>query len=128
MTEVMKVAAAAMIAAVCAIVVRRQTPELALLLSICAGVLLLTWCTGALERVVTFLEELVKAGGLKQEVVAPVIKVTGIALITRLAADFCRDAKEAALAGAVETAGAALALLAVLPLLTAVLGLLEELL
>lgn len=128
MNDVMKVAGAGMIAAVCAVVVRKQAPELAVLLAICAGVLILTWCSGALGTIVGFMNRLVETGGLAPEVISPVVKVTGIALITRLSADFCRDAKEGGLAAAVETAGSAIALTAALPLMSAVLELLEELL
>ncbi|MGN0986064.1 MAG: SpoIIIAC/SpoIIIAD family protein [Candidatus Enterenecus sp.] len=127
MNDVMKVAAAGIIAAVCAMVVRKQAPELAVVLAICAGALILLYCSGALAAVVAFMEELVEAGGLAPEVIAPVVKVTGIAIVTRLSADFCRDAQEGALAAAVETAGSALALLTVLPLMSSVLKLLKEL-
>jgi stage III sporulation protein AD len=128
MSDVIKVAAAGLIAAVCALTVRKQTPELAILLTICAGALMLLYCSGAFTAVTQFMDELVEVGGLTPGVVAPVVKVTGVGLITRLSADFCRDAKEGALAAAVEMAGAVLALVIVLPLLSAVLELLNELL
>lgn len=124
----MKVAAAAIIAALCAMVVRRQAPEIGLLLAVCAGVLILLYCSGALAAAAEFMDKLAEAGGLSAAVLAPVMKVTGIAIITRLAADFCRDAKEGALAAVVETAGSLLAMLAVLPLMSAVLELMSELL
>ena len=60
--------------------------------------------------------------------VEPVIKTAGIAIVTRLAADFCKDAKEGGLASAVELAGTALSLAAVLPLMGAVLDVLSGLL
>lgn len=128
MNDVMKVAAAGVIAAICAMVVRKQAPEVAIVLAICAGALILMYCSGALAAVVAFLEELVEAGGLSSKIINPVVKVTGIAIVTRLSADFCRDAKEGALAAVVETAGSALALLTVLPLMSAVLDLLSDLL
>lgn len=128
MSDVIKVAAAGLIAAVCAMTVRKQTPELAILLTICAGTLILLYCSGALAAVTHFMDELTEVGGLSPGMIAPVLKATGVAIITRLSADFCRDAKEGALAAAVETAGTLLALLVVLPLLSAVLDLLNELL
>lgn len=124
----MKVAAAAIVAAVCAVVVRRQAPEIGLVLAVCAGVLILLYCSGALTAVMVLMDKLVETGGLSGQVVEPVLKTVGIAIITRLSSDFCRDAKEGGLASAVELAGTALALLAVLPLMTAVLELLEQLL
>ena len=128
MNDVVKVAAAAIIAAICAMIVRKQAPEIGLLLAACAGVLILLYVSGALKAAVSLMDRLAETGGLSPAVLAPVMKVTGIAVITRLAADLCRDAKEGALAAAVETAGSALALLTVLPLMTAVLDLLTGLL
>ena len=123
-----KVAAAAIVAAVCAVVVRKQAPEIALALSACAGALIVLYCAGALSAAAELMDKLVQTGGLSSQVVEPVFKTTGIAVVTRLAADLCRDAKEGGLASAVELAGTALALWAVLPLMTAVLELLTQLL
>ena len=122
-----KVAAAAAAAAVCAVVVRKQAPELALALTVCAVAAILLYCSGALSAAVGLMDKLVEAGGLSAQVVEPVIKTAGIAIVTRLAADFCRDAQEGGLASAVELAGAALALMMVLPLMSAVVDLLTEL-
>ena len=122
-----KVAAAAIAAAVCAVVVRRQAPELGLVLAVCAVAVILLYCSGALTAAMELMDKLVEAGGLSGQVVEPVIKTAGIAIITRLAADFCRDAKEVGLASAVELAGMALALVTVLPLMSAVVDLLTGL-
>ena len=128
MSDIMKVAAAAIVAAVCAVVVRRQAPEIGLVLAVCAGALIMLYCSGALTAVTVLMDKLVETGGLSGQVVEPVLKTVGVAIVTRLSADFCRDAKEGGLASAVELAGTVLALLAVLPLMTAVLELLEQLL
>lgn len=122
-----KVAAAAVAAAVCAVVVRRQAPELALALTLSAGAALLLYCSGALTAAMELMDKLVQAGGLSGHVVEPVVKTAGIAIVTRLAADFCRDAKEGGLASAVELAGTVLALVTVLPLMSAVVDLLTGL-
>lgn len=128
MSEVAKVAAAAIVAAVCAVVVRKQSPEIGLLLTACAGVLILLYCSGALGSAVKMMDRLIDIGGLSPAILKPVIKVTGMSVIVRLAADLCRDAGEGALSTAVETAGAVFALLTVLPLISAVLELLSGLL
>ena len=128
MSDALKVAAAGIIAAVCALTVRKQVPELALLLSLCTGVLILLYCSGALAAVTDFMDELTEAGGLSPEIIAPVVKATGIAIVTRLGADVCRDAGEGAVAASVEAAGAVLALLVVLPLMSGIRALLKELL
>ena len=123
----MKVAAAALAAAVCAVVVRKQAPELCMVLAVCAGAVILLYCSGALRAAVGLMDKLVEVGGLSAQVVEPVMKTAGIAIVTRLSADFCRDAKEGGLASAVELAGTALALVAVLPLMSAVIEMLTGL-
>lgn len=127
MSGIVKVGAAAIAAAVCAVVVRKQAPELALTLAACAGAVILLYCSGALRAAVGLMDKLVEVGGLSAQVVEPVMKTAGIAIVTRLSADFCRDAKEGGLASAVELAGTALALVAVLPLMSAVIEMLTGL-
>lgn len=128
MSGVVKIAAAAVAAALCAVVVRRQSPEIALALGIGACALIVLSCSGALESAVELADKLAQTGGLSAQVVEPVLKTAGIAIVTRLAADFCKDAKEGGLASAVELGGTALALAAALPLMTAVLDVLARLL
>ena len=122
-----KIAAAAVAAALCAVVVRRQSPEIALALGIGACALIVLSCSEALEAAMGLADKLAQAGGLSAQVVEPVMKTAGIAIVTRLSADFCRDAKEGGLASAVELAGTALALVAVLPLMSAVIEMLTGL-
>lgn len=128
MSGVVKIAAAAVAAALCAVVVRRQSPEIALALGIGACALIVLSCSGALESAVELADKLAQTGGLSAQVVEPVLKTAGIAIVTRLAADFCKDAKEGGLASAVELGGTVLALAAALPLMTAVLDVLTQLL
>ena len=126
MSDVVRVAAAALLAALCAVVVRKQVPELAILLAVCGGGLILLYCSGALAA--ELLDRLAELGGLSPQVLTPMVKTVGIGMVTRLASSLCRDAQESALAGVVELAGTALALAAVLPLMSAVLDLLAQLL
>ncbi len=128
MSGVIKVAAAAVAAALCAVVVRKQSPEIALALGVGACALIVLYCSGALTAVMELADKLAETGGLSAQVVEPVMKAAGIAIVTRLAADFCKDAQEGGLASAVELAGTALALAAVLPLMSAVLDVLTRLL
>lgn len=128
MSGIIKIAAAAVTAALCAVVVRKQSPEIALALGLGACALVVLYCSGALTAVVELADKLARAGGLSAQVVEPVMKTAGIAIVSRLAADFCKDAQEGGLASAVELAGTALALAAALPLMSAVLDTLTQLL
>ena len=75
-----------------------------------------------------FLEDLLAAVEISSTLFLPLLKTAGIAVVTRIGADLCRDAGESAVASAVEMAGAMGALLAVLPLMQAAWEVLRSLL
>lgn len=121
MEVVEKMAALAVAAALCALVVRQSAREVGLVLSLAAGAIILTQALGAVEAIRSLMEELGDRAGLSPAVLDPVLKTVGIAVLTRVAAEVCRDAKESGIAAFVETAGAAMALYVALPLMRAVL-------
>lgn len=123
----MQVTALCVVGALLALVVKRGSPESALLLTLAAVVLVLVLLMDGLGQVKDFLEELAERSGVPPELFVPLYKTVGIALVVRVGGSLCRDAGESALAASVETAGAVCALLAALPLLRAVLSLLLEL-
>lgn len=126
--DIGKIAAAAVIAAICAVAIRKLVPEIAMILALTAAVSILLSCTAALSDVFSVLQKIGQTGGISQALVEPVTKIVGISIITRITAEICRDAKESGLASVVETAGAILSLFAVLPLMLSVLTLISQLL
>jgi len=126
--EMGRLAALAVTAALCALILKQRVPELALVLSLAAGVLLLWETLDALATVRGLIDRLSRTAGLSSEIWKPVLKTVGIGVVTRLAASICRDAGEGGLAAFLETAGAILSLLTALPLVTAVFDTLEGLL
>lgn len=121
MSGIIRIAALAVAAALCGAVVRKQAPEIALVLALAAGTALLLSCIEGLSAVLGLIEELTDAAGLSAAAVKPVVKVAGIGIVTKIAADICRDAQQGGLASFVETSGTFIALFAVAPLLTWVL-------
>ena len=123
-----KIAAAAVTAALFGTVVRRGSPELALLLTVTAGVWILTAVLDGLGAAAAMAERLAQLAQMDAAVAGAVLKTVVVALVTRITAEICRGAGEGGLAAFVETAGTILALTAALPLMAAVLTMLEELL
>ena len=124
----MQGAAVAVTAALCAAVVRRGAPEIALVLVLAAGVWVLLSVAESLSAVTALMEELSQLAGLDRSVVEPVFKTVVLSILTKLTAEVCRSAGEGGLAAFVEAAGTALALAAALPLVRAVAQLMGELL
>ena len=126
--DIFKLSALAVTAALCALVLRRRVPELAAVLALAAGGILLGQAMEALAGIRGLTDSLARTAGLSPEVWKTVWKTVGIGVVTKLAASVCKDAGEGGIASFLETAGAALALLAALPLAETVFRTLEELL
>lgn len=128
MEIMMRVAALAVMTTVLGAVLRRHTPELAVLLALAAGLWMLTVTANALSGVVELLQELTELTGVEEELLHPVVKTVALSLITRITAEVCRGAGEGGIAAFVETAGTVLALGVSLPMIRAVMILMGELL
>ncbi|MCI9649011.1 MAG: stage III sporulation protein AD [Oscillibacter sp.] len=127
MEQVFQVTGLCVVGALLALVLKKGSPELALLLALAAVAAVLLFLMGALGELMEFLREIGAASGLSEDLFIPLYKTVGIALVVKAGGSLCRDAGESALASAVETAGTVCALLVSLPLLRAVLALLLEL-
>ena len=127
--EVMaKLAAVGVTAVVLSAVLKKNTPELALLLVLAAGLWMLTLAAGGLGAAAALMEELAQQAGLSEALLEPVVKTVALSILTKLTVELCRSAGEGGVAAFVETAGAVLALLAALPLVRAVAQMMGELL
>ena len=123
-----KLAAVGVTAVVLSAVLRKNTPELALLLALAAGLWMLAMAAEGMGAVVALMEELAEQAGLSEVLLEPVMKTVALSILTRLTAEICRSAGEGGVAAFVETAGAVFALLAALPLMQAAARLMGELL
>ena len=127
MEQVLQAAALCVTASLLAMVVRRGSPETALLLALAAAAAVIALVVPVVGELWDFLRRLETYAGVPTELFAPLYKTAAIALVVRAGGGLCRDAGESALAAVLETAGTVCALLAALPLMEAVLELLVEL-
>lgn len=127
-TSILQLGAIGVAGTLCALTIRRQTPELALVLALVTGGLILYASWTALSQAVALLEQLASVAGLSQELLTPLIKTVGISILVRLSSQLCKDGGMESVATFLELAGSLAALAVAAPLLQAVLTLLEELL
>ena len=124
----MKAAAVCLLGALLATLVKKTSPDMALLLTLAVCAVVLTALVRGLEEITAFLQELLERGGLSAELFTPLLKTVGIALVTRTGGALCRDAGEGAMAAVVEMSGAFAVVLVSLPLFRAAWQMLEGLL
>ena len=125
METLFQICALALTAAIICVLLRHQNGALSLLLSLAAAVLIVTVSLRFLRPILDVIQQLRTMSKLDQEVTKPMMKVVGIGMVSQIADDICMDAGETALGKAIELGGTVLSLYSALPLLTAVLSMLQ---
>ncbi len=120
----MKLAALCVVCLLPVVLLRRQSPEQALLLTLAILAVVMARCLSLAVPLLEELRALFGRAGIEAAYVSILLRTTAAALVTRFCADLCKDGGSQALATAVETAGAIAALAIALPLLQAVVDLL----
>lgn len=99
--------------------VKEQRKDIALILSIVAGIGLLLFSVTKVSAIVEMLEDLVLKSGMNKEFFIIILKVTGISYIIEFGRSICIDAGESAIANKLEIAGKVIIVSLSLPLISA---------
>lgn len=119
--EIVQVVGLGLMAGALLLVVRQHRPELALLLSLAAGVVIFVAMVSRVLAVVEALQNLGSRARVDGAYMGTVLKIIGIAYLADFGGQILGDAGEKALAAKVEMAGKILILLLAIPLLLAIL-------
>lgn len=128
MEQVWKGAALCLTGAVLAAVLKKKTPELALLLALAVVAVVAAVLIRVIDNIVTVMEHIMRLGNLPAELFGLLFKTVGIAMVSRLGSDLCRDAGEGAMASVLEISGSLGAIVVSLPLFEAVWDMLQSVL
>ncbi len=114
---ILQIVAIGVLSAVLALTVKRQSPDMALMISIAASVLLFLMLLPMLAETVGILE---RVGGMLDggmPYIAVAVKVIGVAYMAELGASVCADAGESAIAAKIDMAGRIILLVLAMPVL-----------
>ena len=129
MDLILKISAAAVLTALISLLLRRSNPEGALLLGCVTTVVVMIASLGILDGMKELRAYALQVLGAEGEtLIAPILRCLVICIVSRFTADFCKDAAQHSTAAAVELAGSACCVCAVLPLLLSVLKMMGGLL
>ena len=126
METLIKIAGIAIVATLAAMTIKKQVPELSLVLTICAGIAIFGLGASAINIVLRFIRDIASFAGISNTVLTPLLKTVGIAIVTKIATDACKDSGSNSLASYVELAGCAIAITFSLPLLMSVIKLVSS--
>ncbi len=128
MDVLLKASAVAVIGAVLGLVLKKNTPEISLLLAMGVSCAVLSLAVSLLGDVLDFITSLTDLTEMSSASISAVMKAVGIGIVTRLASDVCKDSGQSAAASSVELTGTVAALFVALPLMETVLEMIISLL
>ncbi len=122
-----KAAAVAILCAACSLLIKAKNPEYSFVLSTICAVCVCAAAVGMIASLADFVSGIIKDSGLPSEVFVPIIKCVGIAVLTKLVCNLCKDAGQNGTSSAVEYLGSAAMVYTAMPLLGTLLKTLEGL-
>lgn len=128
MTEYLQLAAVVLIGVILSQVLKKQSKELGLLLTLAVCALVSMGAAAFLEPVTELLRELRRLGGLDGDAVSILLKSAGIGLLGELAGLICTDCGEGAMGKALKLLSNAAILWLSLPLFRQIIAILGEVL
>ena len=106
-----------LVAAILALLLKNQHPQMAMMVSLAAGLGLLLMVLSGFGRVVEVFHTIADKTGVPETYFSTAMKVMGVALLTEFGAQICRDAGEGSIAQKMEIGGKIIMLLMAAPVL-----------
>ena len=117
--DIFKITAVAVVGMILAITVKNIRPEIAVLVSLATGIYIFFFCIDGLGGVFSSLYEIINKAEVDTRFIKISIKACVIAYITQFSSELCRDAGEGAIALKLELAGKISILLISMPVISA---------
>ncbi len=119
--EIIQIVGLGIMVTLLAVTIRQHKPEIALFLSLAAGLMLFMLVLGKIGAVIDLFKDLSRQANLNIAYLGIILKVVAIAYIADFGAQICRDAGEGTLAAKIELAAKVLVLVLAIPIVIAVL-------
>ncbi|MFA7573424.1 MAG: stage III sporulation protein AD [Lutispora sp.] len=117
--DIMQIVAVGIISAILIMVLKEYRPELAMQVSIVAGLILFLSMMGKFNQVLEVLKSYAAKADVDILYFATILKIIGIAYITEFGAQVCRDSGESSIASKIEFAGKVLIMAIAVPIYAA---------
>lgn len=128
---ILKLFGGAIIAVLIIVILRRESPDMALSVKMCAGVILAVACIASMTPIIEYVGEIGESFGADESLsmaIEVLLKALGVSILAHVTANICRDAGEGSIAYYVELGARIEILILSLPLLVDVISLAAELL
>lgn len=116
--ELLRVVGVGLLGVLLANLIRRDKPELHLLVLVTTGVMVLVIVLSSMSTAITAFGTLLATSGVESHLFAGVLKIVGIGYLTEYAASICADCGAASVATKIQLAGKIAIFLMGLPIIT----------
>ena len=121
--DILQIIGLAIVATVIIAVLKVQRPEIAIQISIAAGIIVFAMILGKITAVIELLNSYADKVNIDTIYLSTLLKIIGIAYIAEFGAEVCKDAGEGAIASKVELAGKVIIIVLAVPIITSLLDL-----
>ena len=108
-------------------ILKEYRKDFAIYAGLIGGIIILSYALTYLENIVNFLKDLADTG-INSEFIILLIKITGISILTEFAVSVCKDSGESSIANKIDLGGKILVISMSIPVISATLNGLVELL
>lgn len=119
--EIFKIVGFVLIALFLFLILKDRKNEMAMLVTLAAGVIILLFLFGKLSEIINFIQSIGNKANIDMVYIGIVLKILAIAYVTTFCSEICKDAGASSLASKVEFSGKILILALAIPILMAVL-------
>jgi len=114
--DIAKIIGIALLTTFAVLILKPTRPEIAALVSVAGGIVILLMFVNALGGVISGITAIVHRTGIKSDVFAALLKIIGIGYLTEFAAGICHDAGNQSMSQKVLLAGKVIILVLALPI------------
>lgn len=119
--EIIQIVGLAFLAAMLALLLKQQRPEMALLLSLALAATVFLLILAKIGAILDLFRDLAEKANISVMYLNTLLKIIGIAYLTEFGSQICRDAGEGAIAGKIEFAGKVMVMAMAIPIIALVL-------
>lgn len=117
--EIVQIVGIGIVAAILSMTIKQEKPQLAILVSISAGILIFFIIADKLPYIVEIFNDIVNKTQVDTIFISTLLKIIGIAYITEFGSQICKDMGENSIASKIELGGKVLIMILGMPILTA---------
>lgn len=124
--EIVQVVSICIVATIMILVIKGQRPEIAMLISIAAGIFILLMIASKVSLIIDLLSKLSGKMNIDTVFFSTILKIIGIAYIAEFGAEICKDAGESAIASKIELGGKIFIAVLAIPIISSLVELLVK--